>query len=340
MTVDQAIMDRETMRQLLVEELPYVLREYPSIRYSVIGIVAETFAKQSDIQSILEHLTFLREDFNRRMEGFAQRLDEQREDYNRRMEEFAKRQDEFARRLDAFAQRLDEQREDYNRRMEEFAKRQDEFARRLDEQREDYNRRMEEFAKRQDEFARRLDEQREDYNRRMEEFAKRQDEFARRLDEQREDYNRRMEEFAQRQDRHERWLESQIGALGARWGIMAEESFRNGLTGILDDRFGMQVERFWQVDTSGRVFGHPDQVEIDVVVHDGEHWLLELKSSMSRGDVYLFERKVAFYEELKSVQAARKIIISPMVERGAEEVARSLGIEVYTSAYDLEIQRR
>jgi len=315
MTVDQAIMDRETMRQLLVEELPYVLREYPSIRYSVIGIVAETFAKQSDIQSILEHLTFLREDFNRRMEGFAQRLDEQREDYNRRMEEFAKRQDEFARRLDAFAQRLDEQREDYNRRMEEFAKRQDEFARRLDEQREDYNRRMEEFAKRQDEFARRLDEQREDYNRRMEEFAK-------------------------RQDRHERWLESQIGALGARWGIMAEESFRNGLTGILDDRFGMQVERFWQVDTSGRVFGHPDQVEIDVVVHDGEHWLLELKSSMSRGDVYLFERKVAFYEELKSVQAARKIIISPMVERGAEEVARSLGIEVYTSAYDLEIQRR
>ena len=290
MTVDQAIMDRETMRQLLVEELPYVLREYPSIRYSVIGIVAETFAKQSDIQSILEHLTFLREDFNRRMEGFAQRLDEQREDYNRRMEEFAKRQDEFARRLDAFAQRLDEQREDYNRRMEEFAKRQDEFARRLDEQREDYN--------------------------------------------------RRMEEFAQRQDRHERWLESQIGALGARWGIMAEESFRNGLTGILDDRFGMQVERFWQVDTSGRVFGHPDQVEIDVVVHDGEHWLLELKSSMSRGDVYLFERKVAFYEELKSVQAARKIIISPMVERGAEEVARSLGIEVYTSAYDLEIQRR
>lgn len=209
--MDEVILTRETLRQLLIEELPDVIREYPNVRYSLIGVMAETFARQSDIQSILQHLDALREDFNRQMA-------------------------EFARQQNRFMQRI----------------------------------------------------------------------------------------------------ESHIGALGARWGLMAEEAFRTGLAGILDERLGLRVERFWQMDTAGQVFGRPDQVEIDVVLHNGDHWLMELKSSISRGEVYLFERKVAFYEEARGVKAKRKIIISPMVERGAEKVAASLGIEVYTSAYEFE----
>ncbi len=273
--MDEVILTRETLRQLLIEELPDVIREYPNVRYSLIGVMAETFARQSDIQSILQHLDTLREDFNRQMA-------------------------EFARRQDGHEAAMQALREDFNRQMAEFARRQDEFARR------------------QDEFARRLDKH----------------EAA--MQALREDFNRQMAEFARQQNRFMQRIESHIGALGARWGLMAEEAFRTGLAGILDERLGLRVERFWQMDTAGQVFGRPDQVEIDVVLHNGDHWLMELKSSISRGEVYLFERKVAFYEEARGVKAKRKIIISPMVERGAEKVAASLGIEVYTSAYEFE----
>ena len=83
------------------------------------------------------------------------------------------------------------------------------------------------------------------------------------------------------------------------------------------------------------MFGQPEQVEIDVVVRDGVCYLLELKSSLSKADVYTFVRKVAFYERLKGVTVQRRIVISPMLRPGVLETAQALGLEVYTSAYDV-----
>lgn len=210
-------MNREEMRQFLRDELPIVIQEYPDVRYMLIGALAETFARQTDVQAILEHLDLLREDFNRQMV-------------------------EFARRQDMFAEKLDE---------------------------------------------------------------------------------------------HFRRVESQLGALDNRWGLQAEDSFRAALAGILDDRLGLRVERFRQIDTEGTVFGQPEQVEIDVVVRDGVCYLLELKSSLSKADVYTFARKVAFYERLKGVTVQRRIVIAPMLRPGVLETAQALGLEVYTSAYDV-----
>ncbi len=60
-----------------------------------------------------------------------------------------------------------------------------------------------------------------------------------------------------------------LGAMGARWGLMAEEAFRSGMAGILRDQFGWQVEHVLMMDADGVVFGRPDQVEIDIAIHDG-----------------------------------------------------------------------
>jgi len=299
-------MSREEMRQFLREELPLVIQDYPDVRYMLIGALSETFARQTDVQAILEHLDLLREDFNRQMAEFArrhdafeQRMEAMREDFNRQMAEFARRQDTFEQRMDAFAQRMDA------------------FEQRMDAMREDFNRQMAEFARRQDAFEQRMEAMREDFNRQMAEFARRQDMFAQQLDE------------------HFRRVESHIGALGSRWGLQTEDSFRAALAGILDDRLGLRVERFRQIDTEGTVFGQPEQVEIDVVVRDGVCYLLELKSSLSKADVYTFVRKVAFYERLKGVTVQRRIVISPMLRPGVLETAQALGLEVYTSAYDV-----
>ncbi len=50
--------------------------------------------------------------------------------------------------------------------------------------------------------------------------------------------------------------------------------------------------------------------------------------------MYQFERKVRYYEKLHGRKADRLIVISPMVEPTALEVASKLGIEVYSHADD------
>lgn len=62
---------------------------------------------------------------------------------------------------------------------------------------------------------------------------------------------------------------------------------------------------------------------------------MEISPSVSREDVTIFQRKVDFYEQVQEVEVARRIIVSPFVEPGADERARSMGIEVYTSGYDV-----
>ena len=86
-----------------------------------------------------------------------------------------------------------------------------------------------------------------------------------------------MEELARAQLRTEhelarlrRTIETQIGGLGARWGIQAKkELFRNGMKTILEE-VGFRAEHYLAYDTEGEVFGRPDQVELDVVVQDGK----------------------------------------------------------------------
>jgi hypothetical protein len=147
----------------------------------------------------------------------------------------------------------------------------------------------------------------------------------------------RMGQEIQRQgkglQRVHRRIDQTIGALGARWGMMSENAFRNALRGILEENFGVKVERVRYKDESGEVFGRPDQVELDVVIYDGQMLVCEIKSSASRADVYAFERKVRSYEKRVGRKADRAILISPMIEDA--ELARTLGIEVYTSADDV-----
>jgi hypothetical protein len=148
----------------------------------------------------------------------------------------------------------------------------------------------------------------------------------------------RMEELAQAQLRTEnevthlrRTLETQLGGLGARWGIQTEEAFRNAMKTILEE-VGFKAKRYLSYDTEGEVFGRPDQVELDVVIQDGKVIVLEIKSALDRGHVHLFARKVAFYTRKTSQEVARQVIVTPYPEWGARELAEVLGMEICTDA--------
>ncbi len=179
----------------------------------------------------------------------------------------------------------------------------------------------------------------EEQNRKWDEQNRKWDEQNRKWDEQ----NRKWEESGQRFDRlHEEIMaqakkhDRSIGALGARWGMQSEKAFRNALAGILEQNFGVQVLNVNEYDDEGVVFGRPDQVELDVIIKNDLLLICELKSSIDKAGMYIFERKARFYERRHQRQANRLIVISPMIDARAQQVAERLGIELYSDSVEVE----
>ncbi|MCS6926652.1 MAG: DUF3782 domain-containing protein [Candidatus Binatia bacterium] len=126
-----------------------------------------------------------------------------------------------------------------------------------------------------------------------------------------------------------RTFTAQIGGLGARWGLQSEEAFRQGMRAVLQE-VGYTAERFLDYDAQGEVFGYPEQIELDVIVTNGKVMVLEIKSSLSKGDVYYFARKAAFYARKTGRQVDRKLIVTPYAETQAKEVGMRVGVEICT----------
>jgi hypothetical protein len=131
-----------------------------------------------------------------------------------------------------------------------------------------------------------------------------------------------------------RKLNTTVGALGARWGLRSEGSFRNALKGILED-LDLRVEHIDDYDEEGMVYGQPSSVEIDIIIKNGLLMICELKSSISKAEMFTFYKKTLFYEKKYHRRGDRLIVISPMVEIKAREAAEQLGIKVYSYAEDI-----
>ncbi len=121
-----------------------------------------------------------------------------------------------------------------------------------------------------------------------------------------------------------------------RWGIQSEAAFRNELAGILEKNFDVQVLNINEYDDDGVVFGRPEQVELDVIIKNGLLLICELKSSIDKAGMYIFERKARFYEQRHDRKAQRLIVISPMIDVRAQKVAKQFGIETYSDSLDVE----
>lgn len=167
----------------------------------------------------------------------------------------------------------------------------------------------------------------------LEEILKRLDRHEEELVKLREDMNKLREDMNKLREDMNRGFESVnrlIAALGARWGIMSEEAFREGLRGLLEKEFGWKIERWIEFDDAGFVYGYPSQVEIDVVVKDSRLILIEVSSHIKPSDVYEFKRKAEFYRKKTGKEPNRLIMVSPFVEDRALKVAKKLGVEIYT----------
>lgn len=242
--------------------------------------------------------------------------------------EYAGRAETQDRFYDLLAE-LRRDREEQTHKWEEQNRKWEEQNCKWDENQAELRRDREEQARKWDEQNRKWDELQAELRRDREERAREWDEYKdeqnRRWDANQVELRRLHEEIMAQAQKHERG----IGALGSRWGLQSEKAFRDALAGILEKNFGVQVVNVTDYDDQGVVFGRPDQVELDVIIKNGLLLICELKSSIDKAGMYIFERKARFYEQRHERTANRLIVISPMIDARARKVAERLGIETY-----------
>jgi hypothetical protein len=297
-------MNEANLKVLIQQELPQILAQDPLVRDFILRTVSDYYASKPETESRFDRVL---NELERDRQEQAQKWDEQNrkwEKHNRKWEEFTQAQ----------AQKWDEQNrkwEEHNRKWEEFTQAQ---------------------AQKWDEQNRKWEENGQHINTILSQMEINRQEQARKWDAQTRQNQTLLEEIRAMNRKHE----STIGALGSRWGLHSEGSFRNALKGILEDSFGVQVLNLTDFDDAGEVFGRPDQVEIDVIIKNGTVIACEIKSSISKPEMYSFDRKVAFYQKRHQRPVSRKIVISPMVDSRALPVAEALGIEIYSYADTVE----
>lgn len=216
-----------------------------------------------------------------------------------RLEERMQRLEEEFLELRRAQQRLEER---FARLEERFAKLEERFAR-LEERVAKLEERFAELAERQQ---------------RLEEHFARLEERQQRLEER----MLRVEEGLERLDRT-------LATVAHRFGVLSEHAFREAMRGILQRYFGAAAQRWSVYDEEGLVYGYPSMVEADVVIRDGVHILVEVKSRVDAGDVLELSRIARLYEKRVGARP-RPVIVAGYATEKAREAAARLGVEIYT----------
>lgn len=296
-------MEKQELKEAIKRELPHLVRDDPAIRDLIIELSRTEFADKKETQ-----------------DWFHQTLDEmrqERERQDRKWEVWDKKWNQY----------LEEQakiREDEKKKWEAQEKKWEAQEKKWEAQ----EWKWEEQRKLWEEQRKLWEEQHKqwgDQQKRWEEQQKQWEEASRRFD----DNHKAIMALARKHDRS-------IGALGARWGLKSENTFRRALASILEENFGVKVRNINEYDHEGMVFGRPEQVELDIIIKNGLLIICELKSSIDKAGMYIFERKVRFYEKKYGQKADRLMVISPMIDHKAIQVARELNIETYSDSLDVD----
>ncbi|BAP55452.1 hypothetical protein THII_1155 [Thioploca ingrica] len=288
-------METQQIKELILKELPTLMQQDSGLREWVLNIGRTQFADKAVTESR----------FDQMMRVIQQQMEEDRQSRERQ-----------ARRWEENQQQLLELERKSDERWEEIQSEWKENQRKWEEN----QRKWEENQQRLLELERKSDE-------RWKENQRQWEENQRKWEENQQVINEMLKSIRNLDKKYDQTL----GALGTRWGLHSEDTFRNALSGILQEfPSGVEVIHVNEFDDAGEVFGRPDQVELDLIIRNGKLLIAEIKSSMSRGEMYLFERKARFYERRHQRTAHRLIVISPMVDKRAQEVAAKLGITVYS----------
>ncbi len=201
----------------------------------------------------------------------------------------------------------------------------------LEERQQKLEERFARLEERQQVLEERLAKIEERQQRLEEKFAQLEEMFAK-LEERVIRLEERMEKLEERVTRVEESLERlsrAVVTIGNRFGILAESVFREALTGILRKYFGADARRWSCMDEDGIVYGYRSLIEVDVVVKDDAHILVEVKSRADPSDVIELVRIGELYKKVTGVKP-KLAIVAGYVRKKTYEVAVKHGVEIYT----------
>jgi len=244
--------------------------------------------------------------------------------------------DVFAEKKDIFAV-LNEIRKQGERFDKKFEKMLEESNKRFAEMREESDRK---FAEMREESNRRFNEMMEESNKR---FAEMREESDRKFAEMREESNRKFEEINRRFEQvfeeiklMRQYTQNVISAIGGRWGIQTERTFREGVKEILEKYFGAQVKELYIYDKDGILKGRPEKYQVDILITDSQHIIIEIKSQATEWDVLKLHKLGIIYEKESGVKP-RLILLSPFPRDEAwKEAERIKDVQILTSPSNIK----
>jgi hypothetical protein len=300
-------LSREEMERIL-----RTLEEDREFRYALMGLLGfrellERFARLEERQQALEERQQRLEEKFAELEERFLKLEERQQRLEERFAELEERFAELEERVARLEERFASLEERVTRLEERFAELEERFLK------------LEERVARLEERVTRLEERFADLEER---FLKLEERVA------------RLEERVARVEEELRDTRRVLVALAHRFGVISEAGFREAMRYVVEEALGAgRVERRVMRDEEGIVYGHPAQVEIDVLVRDREHVIVEVKSRVSRGDVAEAYRIGLLYERVHRVRP-RIVVVGGLVDPEAYETAARLGVEVRPATRD------
>ncbi|MCL5276207.1 MAG: DUF3782 domain-containing protein [Deltaproteobacteria bacterium] len=218
-------------------------------------------------------------------------------------------------------------REDSDKRFEASERRFEAVEAELKAMREDSDKKFEASERRFEAVEAGLKAMREDSDKKFEALEQRFEAIDKRFEQQRQDFQLAIKSSTD-------FLSRKIDKLGSRWGIMAEDAFREGLSEVLG-RAGFSVTKWKKVDKEAKYFPYPREAEIDIVIKNGRHIAIEVKSTVTMDSVDGFGMAVRFYEESEGKKVDEKVIVGVFSYHGVIEYAKQLGIKIVPEIEDI-----
>jgi len=318
----------DELRQWLTSELPKWLKEHPELRDTLESVLSDVFVRKDEWHKVVEALERLAEGQNS-LQRSTEELQRTTREMQQTLQEILSQQAEHSRILREHGAALKEHTEilrEHSLTLREHSQ----AIKAMQEQLAEQGRLLQEHSRILQEHSQILQE----HSRILQEHSEILKQHSELLIELREG-QRRHDQMLDDQRRAIWRLEARIGALGRRWGMESEATFREAMYRLLTP-LGYAVERFIVQDEEGIVFGRPDQVEIDLLIRNDEVIAAEIRASVSKSDVAVFLRKLKFAEQVLKRTVTKKVIISPFVDDNALRFAQEAGIEVYELPDDMQ----
>jgi hypothetical protein len=122
-----------------------------------------------------------------------------------------------------------------------------------------------------------------------------------------------------------KYISDRFAAIGSRWGIEMENTIRLGIKELFSG-LGYEVMK-WQYN----------DYDIDIVIKDKKHILLQISASCSHWDIKGFEETAEEYRKRHNVEIQKKIFLTPNPTQKAIEKSKEFGISIISPFEEIKI---